>query len=116
MINKSISYYLTLTFRGWAPLRGELHSFWDTWLCCNFLEWGAPERRTRAPAQRGSGNVGDAMTAFHVARIPLRGRTFLRKALLLPCAVAPFRVVAPCPAPQNPRTSPRPTIGFRMIG
>ena len=44
----------------------------------------APERGTRGPAKRGSGSAGDAATAFHGARIPLRGRTFLRKALLLP--------------------------------
>ena len=28
--------------------------------------------------------------------------------------IAPFRVVAPCPAPQKPHTSPRPATGFRM--
>jgi hypothetical protein len=49
----------------------------------NALEWGASERRARGP-QRGSGSAGDAATAFHGARIPLRGRTFLRKALLRP--------------------------------
>ncbi|SDA13820.1 hypothetical protein SAMN05216315_104127 [Nitrosospira sp. Nsp18] len=27
----------------------------------------------------------------------------------------PFRVVAPCPAPQKQYTSPRPTTGFRII-
>ena len=50
----------------------------------NALEWGALERRTRAPAKRGSGSAGEAATAFHGARIPLLGRTFLRKALLYP--------------------------------
>jgi hypothetical protein len=83
MINNNISYYLTLTFRV-MPLRGELHSFCGTWLRCNFLEWGAPERGTRGPAKRGSGSAGDAATAFRGARIPLRGHTFLRKALLRP--------------------------------
>jgi hypothetical protein len=83
MINNNISYYLTLTFRV-RPLRGELHSFCGTWLRSNFLEWGAPERGTRGPAKRGSGSAGDAATAFRGARIPLRGHTFLRKALLRP--------------------------------
>ena len=83
MINKNILCYLTLTFRV-SPLRGRLHSFCGAWLRCNSLEWGAPERRTRGPAKRGSGSAGDAATAFHGARIPLRGRTFLRKALLRP--------------------------------
>ncbi|SHM12243.1 hypothetical protein SAMN05216428_11458 [Nitrosospira sp. Nsp11] len=84
MINNNISYYLTATSRVMA-LRGELHSF-CTWLRCNFLEWnGAPKRRPRGSAQRGSGSAGDAAIAFHTqggTRIPLRGRTFLRKALL----------------------------------
>jgi hypothetical protein len=31
-----------------------------------------------------------------------------------PCAAAPFRVVASCPAPQKLHTPPRPTAGFRM--
>jgi hypothetical protein len=87
MTNIDISYYLTLGFRV-RTLRGELHSFCGTWLRCNSLEWnGAPKRRPRGHAKRGSGSVGDAATAFHTqggVRIPLRGRTFLRKELLRP--------------------------------
>jgi len=53
-----------------------------------YLEWnGAPKRRPRGHAQQGSGSAGDAAIARHTqggARIPLRGRTFLRKALLRP--------------------------------
>ena len=83
MINKNILCYLTFTF--WvSPLQGRLHGFCGAWLHCNSLEWGALERRTRGPAKRGSGSAGDAATAFHGTRIPLRGRTFLRKALLRP--------------------------------
>jgi hypothetical protein len=77
-----------LTFIFWvSSLQDRLHDFCGAWLCCNSLEWGAPERRTRDPAKRGSSSAGDAPTAFHGARIPLRGRTFLRKALLLPCMI-----------------------------
>ncbi|BCT69421.1 hypothetical protein NNRS527_03042 [Nitrosospira sp. NRS527] len=87
MINNNISYYLTLAFRV-RSLRGEVYGFCGTWLRCNFLEWnGAPKRRPRGPAKRGSGSAGDAAIAFHTqgdASIPLRGRTFLRKALLRP--------------------------------
>ncbi|BCT68480.1 hypothetical protein NNRS527_02080 [Nitrosospira sp. NRS527] len=87
MINNNISYYLTLTFRVRA-LRGEVYGFWGTWLRCNSLEWnGAPKRRPRGPAQRGSGSAGDAAIALHTrerTRIPLWDRTFLRKALLRP--------------------------------
>ena len=83
MINNNISYCLTLTF--WVKsLLSKLHSSCGTWLRCNFLEWGAPERSTRGTAKRGSGSAGDAATAFRGARIPLRGHTFLRKALLRP--------------------------------
>ncbi len=103
MINNNISYYLTLTF--WLrPLRGELHSFCGTWLRCNFLEWnGAPKRRPRGPAKRGSGSVGDAATAFTYwgARILLRGRTFLRKA----CSALRGRIPRRCALPCTPKTA-----------
>lgn len=49
----------------------------------------ALERRTRDPAKRGSGSERDAATAFHGDRIPLRGRTFLQKALLRPARSRP---------------------------
>jgi hypothetical protein len=83
MINKIFCAILPSP-SGVSPLRGRLYGFWGPGQRCNSLEWGALERRTRGPAQRGSGSAGDAATAFHGARIPLRGRTFLRKALLLP--------------------------------
>ncbi|MEO8997001.1 MAG: hypothetical protein ABI284_06075, partial [Nitrosospira sp.] len=51
---------MTLTFRVRA-LRGELHSFWGTWLRCNSLEWNDhsaslclalhPKNRTLLPVQ-----------------------------------------------------------------
>ncbi|ARO88927.1 hypothetical protein EBAPG3_014765 [Nitrosospira lacus] len=87
MSNNNISYYLTLTFRV-KPLWDELHRFCGTWLWCNFLEWGAPERRTRCPVKWGSGSAGDAATVlmFHAwrARTPLRSHTFLQKVLFHP--------------------------------
>ena len=67
-----------------SSLRGGLHGFCGTGPRCSSLEWGASERRTRGPAKWGSGSAGDAATMFHGARIPLWGRTFLRKALLHP--------------------------------
>ncbi|SOD40538.1 hypothetical protein SAMN06298226_0809 [Nitrosovibrio sp. Nv4] len=83
MIHKALPHHLTFTFLV-SLLRAGLNGFYGTWLRCNSLEWGVPERGTRAPAKRGSGSVGDAASAFFGARIPLRGRTFLRKALLRP--------------------------------
>ena len=76
--------YLIFIIFMMSSLQGGLHGFCGTWLRCNFLEWGAPERGTRGTAKRGSGSAGDAATAFRGARIPLRGHTFLRKALLRP--------------------------------
>ena len=70
MIYKDFLCYLTFTFVV-SSLRGGLHGFYGTWLCCNSLEWnGAPKRRTRGPAKRGSGSVGDAAIAFHVHGAP----------------------------------------------
>ncbi len=116
MINNNVSYYLMLTFRV-RTLRGELHSFCGTWLRCNFLEWsGAPKRRPRGPAQRGSGSAGDVAIALHTQRgrpHPASGSHLPAEGTAPPCAVA-FRVVAPCPAPQKPYTSLRSTIGFRL--
>ncbi|SCX37975.1 hypothetical protein [Nitrosospira sp. Nsp1] len=46
-----------------------------------------PEASPEGPAKRGSGSAGDAAIALHTqggASIPIRGRTFLRKALLRP--------------------------------
>ena len=116
MINNNISNYLTLTFPVVRALRGELHSFRGTWLRCNFLEWnGAPKRRPRNPAKRGSGSVGmpRQRSTSKGARIPLQGSHLPAEGTAPPCAVA-FRVVAPCPAPQKPYTSPRPTTGIRL--
>jgi hypothetical protein len=88
MINNNISYYLALTFRV-RTVRGEVYGFWGTGLRCNSLEWdGAPQRRPRGPAKRGSGSagVGDAASVYPQGdtRIPLKGRTFLRKAVVRP--------------------------------
>src|SRR5687768_16947595 len=82
MIHKDFLYHLVFTFLG-GSLRGGLNGFCGTWLRCNSLEWGASKRCTRGPAKQGSGSVEDAATALW-RRIPLRGRTFLRKALLHP--------------------------------
>jgi hypothetical protein len=65
------------------------------------LKRGAPERRTRGPAQWGSGSAGDAATAFHGAGIPLRGRTFLPKALLLPSRSHHFAALRLALHPKN---------------
>ena len=80
------SRHLNFTFFLVTPLLGGLHVFCGTWLRCNSLEWGAPESCPRGSATRGSGSGGDAAAALMVrgTRIPLRGRTFLRKALLRP--------------------------------
>ena len=80
MIYQDFLYHLAFTFLV-SSLRGELNAFCGIWLRCNSLEWGASKRCTRGPAKQGSGSVGDAATALW-RRIPLQGRTFLRKALL----------------------------------
>ena len=87
MINRNILCYLTLAFWG-SPLQAGLHGFYGAWQrCSQRLGMGRLGASREGPAQRGSGSAGDAATAFHGARIPLRGRTFLRKALLRPCMI-----------------------------
>jgi hypothetical protein len=78
MILKDFLCHLDFTL--WVSFR---YVFCGTWPRSNALEWGAPKRGTRGPAKRGSGSGGDATTA-QGTRIPLRGHTFLRKALLRP--------------------------------
>ena len=101
-------YHLTFTVMV-SSLQGGLHGFCGTGLRCNSLEWGAPDRRTRDPAKRGSGSAGDAATAFHGASIPLQGRTFLRKALLRPSAI-PRR----CAFLRTPKTAPFTPSSYRI--
>src|SRR5687768_1478705 len=99
MIDKDFLYHLAFTFLV-SSLRGGLNSFCGTWLRCNSLEWGATKRCTRGPAKQGSGSVGDAATAFGAPH-PATGSHLPSEGTAPPCAVAPFRVVAPCPAPQK---------------
>ena len=86
MLYRDFLRHLTFTFLV-GSLRGGVCGFCGTWLRCNSLEWGAPQRRPRDPAKQGSGSVGNAATALMMcwgASIPLRGRIFLWKALLRP--------------------------------
>ncbi len=115
MIHKYFFHHLIFIFLV-SSLQGGLHSFCGTWLRCNFLEWnGAPKRRPRGPAKRGSGSVGDAATSFTYwgRPHPASGPHLPTEGTAPPCAVA-FRVVAPCSAPQKPHTPPCPTAGFRL--
>ncbi|SCX53006.1 hypothetical protein SAMN05720354_11261 [Nitrosospira sp. Nsp1] len=78
---------MSLTFLV-SSLQGGLNNFCGTAPRCNSLEWnGASKRRTRDPREAGIGQRRDAAIALHTqggTSIPLRGRTFLRKALLRP--------------------------------
>ncbi|SCX50403.1 hypothetical protein [Nitrosospira sp. Nsp1] len=67
----------------------------------------------RIPAKREPGSLGNTAIAFYVhVRIPLRGCTFLRKALLS-CTVT-SRVVAPFFSPKTDHPF-RPAAGFKII-
>src|SRR5688500_10021412 len=46
---------------------------------------------------------------------PATGSHLASEGTAPPYPVAPFRVVAPCPAPQKPHTPPRPATGFRIM-
>jgi hypothetical protein len=99
-----------------SSLRSGLQIFCGTWLRCNSLQWNsAPERCPRGPAKRGSGSGGNARPRLWYvgARIPLRGRIFLRKVLLSPAwsHSASLRLAL---HPQKPHTSPCPTAGLRL--
>ena len=86
MTYRSILRDLIFTFL-MSSLRGGLHIFCGTSLRCNSLRWnGAPERRSRAPAKRGSGSGGDARPRlWYVGRphpatgshLPLEGHRFV---------------------------------------
>ena len=78
------------TFPFWvSSLQGGLHGFCGTWLRCSQrlgMEW-RPEASHEGPREAGIGQrrgCRDRVPRAWGARIPLRGRTFLRKALLRP--------------------------------
>src|SRR5688500_11294837 len=113
MIHRDFLYHLAFTSLE-SSLRGRLNSFCGPWLRCNSLEWGASKRCTRGPCEAGIGQrrgCRDRVMAPHHAT----GSHLPSEGTAPPCAVAPFRVVAPCPAPQKPLTPPRPTTGFRIM-
>ncbi len=60
----------------------RIAQLWGRMAASQLLRMGHPGVLHEGPAKRGSGSAGDAATAFHGARIPLRGHTFLLKALL----------------------------------
>src|SRR5687768_641133 len=79
------------------------------------LGMGRLEVLHEGPCEAGIGQrrgCRDRVMAPH----PAAGSHLPSEGTAPPCAVAPFRVVAPCPAPQKPHTPPCPTAGFRMIG
>ncbi|ARO87874.1 hypothetical protein EBAPG3_008895 [Nitrosospira lacus] len=78
-----------LTLTCWMSLLpGGLHGSCGTWLRYNALKWGALERRVRGPrsGDRSAQRMAETALMFHAcgAPIPLRGRAFLREALLRP--------------------------------
>ena len=95
---------------------GRIARFWRrmTVFVRNALDGDAPERRMRSPA-KGDRAAQEMRTAFYGAPHPATGSHLPWEGIAPPCAVAPFRVVAPCPAPQKPHTPLRPIAGFRII-
>src|SRR6185312_5453543 len=115
MINKNIPCYLTLTFRV-SPLRGGLYGFCDAWQrCSQRLGMGRPGASHEGPRAAGIGQRRGCRDRVSWRRHPAAGSHLPAEGTAPPFAVAPFRVVAPCPAPQKPHTLPRPTAGFRII-
>ena len=75
-----------------------------------------PEASPEGPREAGIGQRRGCRDRAPHARgrpHPASGSHLPAEGTAPPCAVA-FRVVAPCPAPQKPYTSPRPTTGFRL--
>jgi len=81
------------------------------------LEMGRPEASPEGPRKAGIGQRrgcrGRALSTLRRPH-PALGSHLPLEGTAPPFAVAPFRVVAPCPAPQKPHTPPRPIAGFRL--
>jgi hypothetical protein len=110
-----------LTFTFWvSSLQRGVHDFWRriTVFVRNALDGNAPERRMRSPAKGDRAAVGNAATAFHGAPHPAAGAHLPWEGIAPPCAVAPFRVVAPCPAPKNrtPHSVQLPDLELSDVG
>src|SRR5579871_6624484 len=116
MIHKDFLRNLTFTFMV-SSLQSGLHVFCGTWLRCSSLEW-RPRASAEGPREAGIGQrrgcrdrAYDTLGHPH----PATGSHLPAEDTAPPFAGAPFRVVAPCPAPQKPHTPLCPTAGFRII-
>src|SRR5579871_2478355 len=102
MIHKDFSRHFTFTFLV-SSLRGGLHGFCGTWPRCNSLEW-RPRVSPEGPREAGIGHRRGCPATLMVrwgARIPLRGRTFLRKAPLRPARSHHSASLRLAPHPKN---------------
>jgi hypothetical protein len=79
------------------------------------LGMGRPGASHEGPREAGIGQRRGCRDRVSWRPHPAAGSHLPSEGTAPPCAVAPFRVVAPCPAPQKLHTPPRPTAGFRMM-
>jgi len=85
MIFNDFLHNLTFIFL-MGSLQGELNDFCGTPLRCNSLQW-RPKALPEGPREAGIGQrrgCHGRACGYWGARIPLRGRIFLRKTLLRP--------------------------------
>ena len=115
MINNNISYYLThLPGEGTTGVNCTVFAVHG----CVATPWNgmAPRNVARGAREAGIGQCRgcrDRVSHASGRPHPASGSHLPAEGTAPPCAVA-FRVVAPCPAPPKPYTSPRPTTGFRL--
>jgi len=82
-------------------LQGGLHGFYGTWQRCNSLEWERPEALPEGPREAGIGQWRGCRAALVDTRALASrcGSHLPAEDTAPPYAVAPFHVIAPCPAP-----------------
>ena len=112
MINKNILCYITVTF--WVSPAWQIAQFLGRMAALQLLGMGRPGALHEGPREAGIGQRRGCRDRVSWRPHPAAGSHLPAEGTAPPYAVAPFRIVASCPAPKKPHTPPHSTAGYRF--